>query len=78
MSDISPRPQLTPFAPEGHESDPLVLLEGSTPDVICMPGETLINMKTQMRWDIIISIIINIINIIITIIIPITKECRSH
>merc|ERR1712168_1581976 len=29
---------------EGHENDALVLLEGTTPDSICMPGTTEINM----------------------------------
>merc|ERR1712133_280663 len=32
---------------EGHENDALVLLEGTTPDEICMPGNTVINTHTH-------------------------------
>merc|ERR1712181_9095 len=36
---------------KGHEDDALVLLEGTTPDEICMPGTTAINMHTLIRED---------------------------
>merc|ERR1712021_121457 len=35
----------------GHEDDALVLIEGTTPDEICMPGTTAINMHTLIRED---------------------------
>merc|ERR1712184_42926 len=35
----------------GHEDDDLVLISGTTPDEICMPGTTVINMHTLIRED---------------------------
>merc|ERR1711971_992425 len=35
----------------GHENDPLQLIEGVMEEVICMPGTTTMNTKTEMRED---------------------------
>merc|ERR1711894_106484 len=35
----------------GHEDDPLQLVEGVMEEVICMPGTTTMNTKTEMRED---------------------------
>ena len=34
----------------GHEDDPLQLVEGVMEEVICMPGTTTMNTKTEIRW----------------------------
>merc|ERR1712123_213167 len=35
----------------GHEDDVLVVLEGTTPDEVCMPGTTEINVHTRISED---------------------------
>merc|ERR1711970_561578 len=35
----------------GHEDDALVVIEGSTPDQVCMPGTTEINVHTRISED---------------------------
>merc|ERR1712198_459505 len=45
---------------EGHENDALVLLEGTTPDEICMPGTTVINMHTLIREDLPTDLTLNL------------------
>merc|ERR1712156_1021768 len=35
----------------GHENDPLQLIEGVMEEVICMPGTTTMNTKTEMKED---------------------------
>merc|ERR1712076_235180 len=45
---------------EGHDDDALVLLEGSTPDRICMPGTTEINMHTLIREDLPTDLTLNL------------------
>ena len=34
----------------GHEDDPLQFIEGVMDEVICMPGTTTMNTKTEIRW----------------------------
>jgi len=45
---------------EGHENDALVLIEGTTPDEICMPGTTVINMHTSIREDLPTDLTLNL------------------
>merc|ERR1712071_66247 len=45
---------------EGHEDDALVVLSGTTPDLICMPGTTVMNMNTLIREDLPTDLIINL------------------
>merc|ERR1712055_519283 len=45
---------------EGHENDALVLIEGTTPDEICMPGTTVINMHTLIRKDLPTDLTLNL------------------
>merc|ERR1712088_1272474 len=45
---------------EGHEDDALVLVEGTTPDEICMPGTTVINMHTIIREDLPTDLTLNL------------------
>jgi len=35
----------------GHENDPLQFIEGQMDEVICMPGTTTMNTKTEIRED---------------------------
>ena len=39
------------FYAAGHEDDVLVVLEGTTPDEVCMPGTTEINVHTRISED---------------------------
>ena len=43
---------------EGHEDDVLVVLEGTTPDQICMPGTTELNVHTRISEDLPMDLII--------------------
>merc|ERR1739845_130396 len=45
---------------EGHQDDALVLLEGTTPDSICMPGTTEVNMHTLIREDLPTDLTLNL------------------
>jgi len=45
---------------EGHENDALFLIEGTTPDEICMPGTTAINMHTHIREDLPTDLTLNL------------------
>merc|ERR1712158_294914 len=45
---------------EGHENDALFLINGTTPDEICMPGTTVINMHTQIREDLPTDLTLNL------------------
>merc|ERR1712080_27359 len=45
---------------EGHENDALVLISGTTPDEICMPGNTVINMHTLIREDLPTDLTLNL------------------
>merc|ERR1712126_264212 len=45
---------------EGHENDDLVLISGTTPDEICMPGNTVINMHTSIREDLPTDLTLNL------------------
>merc|ERR1712076_285903 len=45
---------------EGHDDDALVLVEGTTPDEICMPGTTVINMHTIIREDLPTDLTLNL------------------
>merc|ERR1712029_286817 len=42
----------------GHEHDALVVIEGSTPDQVCMPGTTEINCHTRISEDLPMDLII--------------------
>ena len=44
---------------EGHENDVLVVLEGTTPDEICMPGTTELNVHTRISEDLPMDLLIN-------------------
>jgi len=45
---------------EGHQDDALVLIEGTTPDEICMPGTTVMNMHTLIREDLPTDLTLNL------------------
>merc|ERR1712158_1444 len=45
---------------EGHENDALFLINGMTPDEICMPGTTAINMHTLIRKDLPTDLTLNL------------------
>ena len=38
-----------PSVSAGHEDDPLQIVEGEMDEVICMPGTTTMNSKTEIR-----------------------------
>merc|ERR1711874_864075 len=42
----------------GHEDDALVVIEGTTPDEICMPGTTEINVHTRISEDLPMDLLI--------------------
>eukprot|EP00091_Calanus_sinicus_P018129 TRINITY_DN4036_c0_g1_i4.p2 TRINITY_DN4036_c0_g1~~TRINITY_DN4036_c0_g1_i4.p2 ORF type:complete len:142 (+),score=45.08 TRINITY_DN4036_c0_g1_i4:329-754(+) len=42
----------------GHENDVLVVLEGTTPEEVCMPGETELNMHTRITEDLPMDLLI--------------------
>jgi len=44
----------------GHENDAMVLIEGSTPETICMPGSTEMNVHTRMSEDLPMDLMLNL------------------
>eukprot|EP00090_Calanus_glacialis_P036318 TRINITY_DN61952_c0_g1_i1.p1 TRINITY_DN61952_c0_g1~~TRINITY_DN61952_c0_g1_i1.p1 ORF type:complete len:191 (-),score=49.34 TRINITY_DN61952_c0_g1_i1:45-617(-) len=43
---------------DGHENDVLVVIEGTTPDEICMPGDTELNVHTRISEDLPMDLLI--------------------